>query len=510
MFYTYVNQVGNQILHRWIDEDGQRRSELTDFAPTLYVPVHGNDAPFRGIRKEKLAPVEQDSIKGAREYIKQYEDISNFPIYGNTNWWAQFIQEEYEGDVDWDLSKLVVANLDIEVLMNDPENPGLNPVENPIDAVNRVTAITVEVDDTYVVFGSKQYPGEPPLGAKHFYFETEEELLVGFLQYWRNLEPDVVTGWNINYFDIPYLVGRIRDKLGGEMVNLLGPTAAKYTKRVINIREFSNGNGVDISILGLSCLDYLEMYKKFTYKMRERYSLDFIAYAELGQNKLDYSEYGNLDALYEQDYKKYIDYNIKDVELIRRLDNKLNLMMLVMTLTYMCHIRHEDVFSQVRMWDTLIYNKLLEDNIVIPPKGDFHKDEKYEGAYVRDPKTGMHDWVVSFDLNSLYPHLIMQYNISPEMLVDRPFDDKMHFSINDLVNGTADTEFLKNEQLSMTANKAFFQREEQGFLAGMMEHLYNQRKTVKKGMLQAESEVEIIKGILKDRGVAQWLYFSTD
>lgn len=501
MFYTHVSQVGNQILHRWVDTEGKRRSEFTEFAPTLYVPVHGTNAEYRGINKEYLSPVEQDSIKEAREYIKMYEDVANYPIFGNTNWWAQFIQEKYTGDVQWDLSKLVVANLDIEVFISDPDRPGRNPLDNPIEAVNRVTAITVEVNGHYTVFGSKHYEGTPPLNATHRHYETEKELLFGFLQYWREIDPDVVTGWNIAKFDIPYLVGRIRDQLGGTAVNYLSPTAAKYTKRVINIREYNNGDDVDVTITGLSILDYMVMYKKFTYKMRERYSLDFIAYVELGQNKLDYSEYGNLDALYEQDYKKYIDYNIKDVELISRLDNKLNLMMLVMTLTYMCHIRHEDVFSQVRMWDTLIYNKLLEDNVVIPPKGDFHKDEKYEGAYVREPKVGMHDWVVSFDLNSLYPHLIMQYNISPEMLVDREYDDSLLFNIDELVEGTANTEFLKEENLSMTANKAFFHRDEQGFLAGMMEHLYDQRKAVKKRMLKAESEVEVIKGILKARGV---------
>lgn len=502
MFYTYVTQVGNQVLHRWVDAKGKRRSELTDFAPTLFVPTTDRSAEYRGIRKECLVPVEHDSIKAAREYVNMYKDVSNFPVFGNTNWWAQFIQETYTGDVDWDLSKLVVANLDIECFISDPDRPGRNPLENPIEAVNRITAITVEVNDKYVVFGSKHYEGTPPLNAIHKYYENENDLLIGFLQHWREIDPDVVTGWNIAKFDIPYLVGRIRDRLGGDNVNYLGPTAAKYTKRVINIREYNNGQDIDVTIAGVSILDYMIMYKKFTYKMRERYSLDFIAYTELDQRKLDYSEYGNLDALYKQNYKKYIDYNIKDVELIRRLDNKLNLMMLVMTLTYMCHIRHEDVFSQVRMWDTLIYNKLLESNVVIPPKGDFHKDEKYEGAYVRDPKVGMHDWVVSFDLDGLYPHLMMQYNISPEMLVEREVDDNLFFGIDDLVNGTATTQFLKDENLSMTANKAFFRRDEQGFLGGMMESLYDQRKSVKKQMLKDSSTVESIKGILKARGVS--------
>ena len=279
----------------------------------------------------------------------------------------------------------------------------------------------------------------------------------------------------------------------------MAPTAKKYTKKCINEREF-DGN-VEYTLNGISVLDYMRLYKKFTYKMREKYSLDYIAHVELGEKKLDYSEYGNLDDLWEKNPQRYIEYNIHDVRLVERLDAKLNLMMLIFTLTYMCHIRFEDVFSQVRMWDTLIYNKMLDGGVVIPPKQAFSKSEKYEGAYVREPEIGMHEWVVSFDLNSLYPHLIMQYNISPEKLIDRDeIDNPLLFGVDDLVNGIADTDFLKDLNLSMTANKAFFERDEQGFLPQMMDMLYTQRKTVKKQMLVHEQDVETIKSILHERG----------
>lgn len=500
-FYTYANQIGNRILHRWIDDDGERHMECTDFDPSLY--VNSGDGEYRGIRGENLQRVHFDSIKESRDFIKKHDDITNFPIHGNQSWWAQFLQQEYTGKIDWDMSKLVIANIDIEVLMNDPDNPGLNPVENPIAAVNRITAITVEVDGEFVVFGSKPYPDENlPHNAKHYYFGEEGELLYAFLHYWSDINPDVVTGWNIAYFDIPYLIGRIRKIMGDESVRMLGPAGSRFTKNVVGVREFTSmgQDQVEVSIMGLSIMDYLQMYKKFTYKMRERYSLDFVAYVELGERKLDYSEYGNLDSLYEQNYKQYIDYNIRDVHLVNRLDQKLNLMMLVLTLTYMCHIRHEDVFSQVRMWDTLIYNTLLEKNVVIPPKQEFSKSQKYEGAYVRDPEIGMHEWVVSFDLNSLYPHLIMQYNISPEMLVDREIDENVMFTIDQLVSKNVDLSFLKEENLSMTANKAFFRRDDQGFLAAIMDQLYKQRKVVKKKMLEVKSDAELIKAILKERG----------
>ena len=381
MFYTNVTQINTKILHRYVDDDGERKSELVHFEPTLYLPTK-TKTDLRGIRGEYLTPKTFGGIKEARNFIKDYDDVSNFGVHGNQNYWAQFIQETYTGEVQWDMRKLVVANLDIETLINDPNNPGLNPLDSPIEGVNRITAITIEVNNRYYVFGSK--PFDVSLcedDVKYLYCPTETKLLSSFLKFWGVLEPDIVTGWNINYFDIPYLIGRISRVLGDDSIHKLGPTAYKHNERTVGVREHRTGDGIDISIDGISIIDYLESYKKFTYKTRERYSLDHIAFVELGEKKIDYSEYGNLDGLYEKNHDLYILYNIKDVKLVRRLDDKLNLMMLIMTLTYMCHIPHQDVFSQVRMWDTLIYNYLLERNVVVPPKAEFHKSAKYEGAY---------------------------------------------------------------------------------------------------------------------------------
>ena len=210
-FYTNVTQIGTRMLHRFVDDDGKRQSELVHFKPTLYIPTKEKTANFRGIRDERLEPVEFEGIVDARDFIKQYEDVTNFEIHGNRNYWAQFIQEAYTGEVNWNLKKIRVANLDIECLMDDPDNPGLNPIDNPIEAVNRITAITVELNNKYIVFGSKPFTGEFEKGyeVKYMYCESEGKLLYQFLQFWGIVEPDIITGWNINYFDIPYLIGRI-------------------------------------------------------------------------------------------------------------------------------------------------------------------------------------------------------------------------------------------------------------------------------------------------------------
>ena len=176
---------------------------------------------------------------------------------------------------------------------------------------------------------------------------------------------------------------------------------------------------ISYDIGGVSQLDYLDLYKKFTYKAQESYRLDYIASVELGQKKLDHSEFDTFKDFYTNGWQKFVEYNIIDVELVDRLEDKMKLIELALTMAYDAKVNYEDVFYQVRMWDTIIYNYLKRRNIVIPPKERSDKAEKYAGAYVKEPIPGKYDWVVSFDLNSLYPHLIMQYNISPETLLNK-------------------------------------------------------------------------------------------
>lgn len=489
-YYKNVSQIGNRIYHRWVDDKGKERHTFGHCTPTLFVPV-GKDTGWKGIHGENLQPFRFDSIKDAKEFIKEHEGIGNLKIHGNQNWWAQFIQQEYPNEIQWDLSQLRVVNFDIEVLM------GTNGFPEPEIAPNMITAIAVECGGHYMVFGSKEYTGKLPKNAKHIYCKNEEELLYKFLDYWQELCPDIVTGWNIEGFDIPYIINRIERILGEEYTYKLSPAYHDAGKMSISRRE--SEYGVDYTIHGTSVMDMLKSYKKFTYQQQEKYSLDHIAYVELKERKLDYSEYGNLDDLYEKDYNTYIDYNIRDAELVKRINDKLNLMMLMMTLSYMCRIPQKDVYSQVRMWDTLIYNYLLQRHVVVPPKSFHSKDEKYEGAVVFPPKTGLHDWVVSFDLNSLYPHLIMQYNISPEVLENAIEYEIPDFKVEDLINGTADTSILKQHDLAMTANSQVFRKDQHGFLAEIMENLYGQRKAVKQRQLEAESDVEKIKDILEKR-----------
>ena len=167
------------------------------------------------------------------------------------------------------------------------------------------------------------------------------------------------------------------------------------------------------NIRGVAALDYFDLYRKFTYSAQESYRLDHIAKVELGESKAG-NPFDTFREWYTKDYQSFIEYNINDVELVDRLEDKMKLIELCLTMAYDAKVNYIDVLGTVRYWDIIIYNHLREKKIVIPQKVSNEKFEKYEGAYVKDPQVGMQNWVMSFDLNSLYPHLIMQYNISPE------------------------------------------------------------------------------------------------
>jgi DNA polymerase elongation subunit (family B) len=294
--------------------------------------------------------------------------------------------------------------------------------------------------------------------------------------------PDIITGWNSRFFDIPYLVNRIVKVLGQKMANKLSPWGW-YKENEINL--FGNRKQQIFDLVGISSIDYMDAYKKFTYVNQESYSLNHIAYAELGEKKLDYSEYSSLHELYQTNFQKFVDYNVHDVVLLERLEEKMKLLEMIISLAYMAKCNFNDVFSPVKMWDCIIYNHLKDQQIVVPPKKHDTKSEAYEGAYVKDPQIGRHKWVASFDLNSLYPHLIMQYNISPETLVGMHPESGL---VDALLDKEFDVAFLKEKNLTMTPNGSLYTRKKQGFLPALMEKMYTDRVKYKDLMIKEQKK----------------------
>ena len=328
----------------------------------------------------------------------------------------------------------------------------------------------------YITWGTR----EATLETEYRVFWTEQEMLTDFHKWWTENTPDVVTGWNCNLYDIPYICRRIERVLGEKWQKSLSP----WNK--VNMREvFIKGRkNLSYDILGVSILDYLDLYRKFTYTNQESYRLDHIAFVELGQHKLDHSEFENFKAFYTQNWQKFVEYNVHDVELVDRLEGKMKLLELAVTMAFDAKVNFEDVYSQVRMWDTLIYNYLKERKICVPPKQESSKNDKYAGAYVKEPVPGLYEWVVSFDLNSLYPHLIMQYNISPETLIDKRHPTA---SVDGLLNQTVS---IGSGDYCVCANGAQYRKDIHGFLPEMMKKIYDERKIYKKKMLAAKQKYE--------------------
>ena len=471
-FYTHFTRYGNKILERGY-ENGRRYTRKVDYQPTLYVPSK-TPAEYTTLDGKYVSPLTMESMREASDFIKRYEGVQSFDVYGSTNFAYIYINEAYPKQVDYDPTQLTIANIDIEVGSE-------NGFPEPAQASEPITAITFKIKGHYYVFGCGDYNNYRD-DVTYTKCLDEVSLIKRFLEEWEIRDPDIVTGWNIQFFDIPYLYNRF--------VRLVGENTAKRLSpwRMIGERTTTihNKQQTAFDLVGIAILDYLELYKKFTYSQQESFRLDHIAFVELGERKLDYSEFADLNQLYRLDYQKFIDYNIKDVDLVDRIDDKMKLIDMVLALAYDAKVNLTDVFTQVRMWDTLTHNHLIEKKIVVPQKVHQSKNEKYEGAYVKEPVPGKYRWVCSFDLNSLYPHLIMQYNVSPETFVEGKHTS---ITIDRLLSG----EYEPDSEYCMAANGHYFRRDKQGFLPEMMETMYNDRSKYKKLMIEAQKKKEVAK-----------------
>ena len=492
MFYTNVAVVGDNVLYRGVKE-GKRVRQKIRYKPKLFVRSN-KQTRWQTLKGEPVEEMPFDSIRDAREFVKQYDGVSNFTIYGNTRYDYSFISDVFPDDIDWDINQTCVAYIDIEVGSE-------NGFPEPERASEAITAITLMLNNHYYVFGCDKYAQHRPDVTYHK-CEDEFELIDKFLDLWTQHYPDVVSGWNIKFFDFPYLVNRINRIYGDEKAAKFSPWGKIDGYDV----EFKGKQQKCYDIMGVAMLDYYELYRKYAPNPnQESFRLDHIASTELGERKLDYSEYGNLHTLYKENYQLFIEYNVKDVELVARLEDKMRLIELAMTLAYDAKVNYEDVFSQVRMWDTITYNALKKKHIVIPPKKSSKKDEQYAGAFVKDPILGMHEWVASFDLNSLYPHLIMMYNLSPEMLIEpdelnaelRKFigDHGPKICVDNLLTKSIPTDLMKKQKVSLTPNGQLFKIEKQGFLSEIMETMYEDRAMYKQKAIEAKK--------LKEKSVSE-------
>ena len=472
-FYTNLVLLGDDILYRGY-EHGQRVQYRDRSSPVLFfVPkAQSKDTKYKTLDGRRAYKKQFNGAREAREVLKQYENTDGLEVHGYERFLYQHINQKFPTDIDYNMSMMKIYTIDIEVAC---EN-GFPDVQA---SAEEMLCLTIKDFNTkkIITWGTREFT--PPEGVEYRVFWSEQEMLQDFHQWWTENTPDIITGWNNNLYDIPYICRRMERVLGEKWKKSLSPW-----NRVID-REFivQGRKQIAYDICGVSILDYLDLYRKFTYTNQESYRLDHIAMVELDDKKLDHSEYENFKDFYTSDWQRFVEYNIHDVDLVDKLEDKMKLIELAVTMAYDAKVNFEDVYSQVRMWDTLIYNDLKKRNIVVPPRQSTKKDEKYAGAYVKEPEPGMYDWVVSFDLNSLYPHLIMQYNISPETLVDERHPT---VTVDKLLNQEIDID----GDYAVCANGAQYRRDIHGFLPEIMQRIYDERTIYKKRMLASKQEYE--------------------
>ena len=481
-FYTSAFRHGKVIKYLGY-ENGEKVKFTVPYRPTLFVTSKQNNAhDWHSLDGKPVEPIQFGSMGEATDFIKSYSDVPGFDVYGNTNYVVQYLNEEFPGVIKWDRNTINVTSIDIETKFGDgfPE---------PKDADQEVTAITMKnnIDDTYYTFGCGEYDVENSLMQTHsvVYVKCadERELLHKFVYHWSKTSPDIVTGWNCEFFDIPYLVNRIRRIFDNGREKFLSPW------RMIDERETHTGYGqstLKYEIKGVAILDYMAIFKKFGYSYgpQESYKLDHIANIVLGEKKLDFGEASDLNELHANDYQKFIDYNIKDVELIDRMEDKLGLISLCLTMAYKGGVNYEQVLGTVAIWDSLIYRDLHAKRIAVPQNEESFKGA-YPGGYVKEPHVGMHDWVCSFDLASLYPSIIMQYNMSPETIL---LDDEPGVNVESVLAG-----HIKNNtpNTALAVNGVRFDTKKLGIIPAIIQEIYNDRQTFKQAQLKAEQELEL-------------------
>ena len=501
-FYTNVQTLSNSVLYRGYSK-GSPVSYKKDFSPQLFVKSQEH-SEYTTLDGSFVIPIDFNTISEARDFIKNYAEVDNFEIFGNERYLYQFMSNSFPNDVDYDMNQLRIYVLDIETTSEHGKIDTLNCPEE-------ITLITIKdlISKELVTFGKGEYYHERT-DLVFVSCESEEDLLNKFVLFWAKNYPDIITGWNVN-FDVNYIVKRVERIFGFKITNLLSPW-----KKINERKEYvNNRENIYFEILGISNLDYLELYKKFTYTNQESYKLDHISNIELGENKVE-NPFDTFREFYEKDWQTFVTYNIKDVELVERLENKMKLIELVLNIAYDAKVNYEDVLSQVRTWDSLIYNFLKKKNIVIPLNTKSSKSAQFAGAYVKDPTVGLYDWVATFDFTSMYPMNIISLNISPETVVtceylksiktsDNELDinyflNRMNLrgvmdiiKVDDILNHNIDPyilELCKKFNFTLAPNGVLYNNKEQGFLPQIMERLFQKRKDYKTEQIRLEKEME--------------------
>jgi DNA polymerase elongation subunit (family B) len=474
-FYTACAIKGSKILVRGYD-NGIRFTDTIQFKPCLFIRTE-QTSNYKTLKNLKVKKLSFDSMYDCREFLDKYRDLEDCPIYGNTDFVTQYLMEAYPSEVEYDLSKIKIAYLDLEC---ETEN-GFPNLDDPNERINLITIRIGQIN--YVI---SLHPVILP-NCTVFVVDDEVQLISKIFDILRKEDVDIITGWNIRLFDIPYIMGRAlkffteKDLSSTLPFNMFKVRETKIGQKIYTVYD----------IPGYNILDYIDLYKKFSGTNQESYALNFIAKVELDEQKLDYSEYSSIKDFYTNNFQKFAEYNVQDTLLVEKLDNKLKLIDLASSIAYEAKITFDTVFFATRIWETICCDYLLKKNIVPPLKTKYSKDEQFIGAYVKDITPGLYKNIVSFDATSLYPSIIMQFNISPDTCIRADLsmsaDDFLRSKRKEVPQLLEDAE---NMQACLACNGSMFSNNVKGFIPILIETTFNQRQEAKKKMIMLQKEYE--------------------
>lgn len=511
-FYTDVVRDGKYLLVRSID-NGRNKLEKIKYEPYIFVTSEKEQEYTDYYKKNHVSKVCFDDMYELSKFIKNYKDLDNH-LWGTSDPIIQYIEENYKNE--YEPSLIRGAFIDIEVMTRQKADDGSwidGGFPNASDASFPINAICHydNLDDTYHLFGlgtwNKEKSCYPELADKTIFysFSQEETLLKEYLKFFKAKDPHYITGWNVETFDIPYIINRYTKILGENSVKQFSPWN-HIDERIVNTKW---GDEHIFTIWGIPILDYLALYKKYTFKNRESYTLDYIAYVELKEHKKAFE--GTHGSFYWEDPQGFFDYNINDVYLVKGLDDKLKLLNLVFSIAYFSGINWVSTFSPIKTWSSLIYHRCLQVKALPPIKNKHVSREAYEGAYVHEPVKGMYTDIVSMDFTSLYPSIMREWNIGPDTFISdidilKELDnvskcDTSFYEAYLNKNIVAYTlkkrevpdkvkEFLKKYDCSMAMNCSLYTKQYESIVYAMLTELFLGRKADKKKAQAAKKRIK--------------------
>jgi DNA polymerase elongation subunit (family B) len=491
----YSSREGLAYLFTW-DENGDRVVTKTPYRPYFYVETNLDAFDAVSIYNTKLKKKE---FKNGYERNQAAQDGAIKRLYHNIQVEQQFLIEKYKDLYDkpeFSKDPVKVCFLDIEVHSPD-EFPEAKDAKHPINLIT----IYDNLSKTFYTWGAKAYK---PKKTNVVYTECESEidLLDKFLDFWENgYYPDILSGWNTDFFDFPYLINRITKLRGESAAKRLSPLKSLWCRKGI----FVKGQELDRwYIHGISAMDYLEVYKGFARGLLESYALNFVAQHELGEGKLAINA-TNLATLSETDWDNFVDYNIQDVDLLVRMENKLQFFKIIRMLAYKGLTSFEAALGKVSIVTGCVALEAYKHGLVIPTFVEGPTREAIEGGYVRDPERGLKTSIVSYDANSLYPNTIITLNISPETKVGKIKQKDEDNTVLLLTSGKEYKlpndkfeKFLEVEKIAISKAGVLYTQKKKGVVPSLIDGLYSERVKNKNQYVELKKKLSKIEADTDD------------